>query len=173
MEGDTLDLYTVKDVQIVRELLLKEQGGLDLITHLLIPPKQACLDHRHDDEQLVRGVLHRQSNAVLGKLEGVWTRYLSYWYPYDLPTFLRQSADYLEDTERNPDRRYRHPNWQKKIRTMFNSLNASQMKQVLQHFNKEDGRNATERKKIFQEIVLNRAYNYDMIRTVINEVKGE
>lgn len=167
----TEDLYNTKDTARIRELLLKEQNGLDLLTGLPIPEKQAVTDHKHDDEQFVRGILHRQSNASLGKLEGIWTRYLSYWYPYDLPTFLRQSADYIEKFDKEPDTRYRHPNWQKKIRTMFNSLNASQMKQVLQHFNKPDGRNIQERKKLFNEIVLDRAYGFCYIRDVINQVK--
>jgi len=165
------DLYTVKDVQRVRELLLKEQHNLDLITHLLIPPKQACLDHRHDSEQLVRGVLHRQSNAVLGKLEGVWTRYLSYWYPHDLPTFLRQSADYLEDTERNPDKRYRHPNWIKKVKTFYNSLNAKQQNQVLAKLNSPEGSNPAKRKELFSKVILQRELGYDKIQSVIQQVK--
>jgi len=165
------DLYTVKDVQRVRELLLKEQHNLDLITHLLIPPKQACLDHRHDSEQLVRGVLHRQSNAVLGKLEGVWTRYLSYWYPHDLPTFLRQAADYLEDTERNHDKRYRHPNWIKKVKTFYNALNAKQQNQVLVKLSSPEGSNPVKRKELFAKVILQRELGYDKIQSVIQQVK--
>lgn len=167
----TTDLYNTKDTTRIRELLLKEQEGLDLLTGLPIPEKQAVTDHKHDSEQFVRGVLHRQSNASLGKLEGIWTRYLSYWYPYDLPTFLRQSADYIEKFDKEPDTRYRHPNWQKKVRTLFNSLNSSQMKQVLKHFNKPEGNNLAERKKLFNEIVLDRNCGYDIIRNVINQVK--
>lgn len=168
----TEDLYTVKDVQRVRELLLKEQNGLDLITNLIIPQKSACLDHVHNDEQLVRGVLHRQSNAVLGKLEGVWTRYLSYWYPHDLPTFLRQAADYLENTERNPDKRYRHPNWIKKLKTMFNALNASQQNKVLEKLGVPQGSNPSKRKEIFAKVILDREKGFEYIRGVIDTVKG-
>ncbi len=64
----TEDLYSVSDVKRVRELLLKEQGGLDLLTKLEIPCKMAVLDHKHDINQFVRGVLHRQCNVVLGKI---------------------------------------------------------------------------------------------------------
>lgn len=161
------DLYTVKDVQRVRELLLKQQDNLDACTLLEMPPKQACLDHVHNDEQFVRGVLHRQINSYVGKLENNFVRMLAWWYPNDLPTFLEQAADYL----RREPLPYRHPNWQKKIRTMFNKLNSKQMKLVLEHFGKSDGKNLTERKKIFAEIVLQRDLGYDTIRTVIDQTK--
>lgn len=167
----TEDLYTVKDVQRIRELLIKEQNGLDLLTGLPIPEKQAVTDHKHDDEQFVRGILHRQSNASLGKLEGIWTRYLSYWYPYDLATFLRQSADYIEKFDKEPDTRYRHPNWQKKLKTMFKALNASQQNEVLVKLGSSQGSNPAKRRELFSKIILNRSLNYDTIRSVINEVK--
>ena len=72
-------LRSPKDVQQVREQLLKEQGGIDAITGLEIPPKQAVLDHCHET-QFVRAVASRQSNAALGKLENVYARYLKWWY---------------------------------------------------------------------------------------------
>ena len=61
-------LYTTKDVQKVREQLYKEQEGIDPITGLTIPEKQKVLDHDHSNHY-VRAVLHRQTNAVLGKIE--------------------------------------------------------------------------------------------------------
>lgn len=165
----TEDLYNVKDVQRIRELLLKEQNGLDLLTGLPIPEKKQVLDHRHDDEQFVRGVIHRNTNSALGRIENTWLRDLSWWYPFSLSEFLRKTADYLE---RTVDTRYRHPDAiNKRLKTMFNSLNASQMKQVLQHFDKPDGKNLQERKKIFNEIVLDKSQSYDIIRNVINQVK--
>lgn len=167
----TEDLYTAKDTTRIRELLLKEQEGLDLLTGLPIPEKQAVTDHKHDSEQFVRGVLHRQSNASLGKLEGIWTRYLSYWYPYDLPTFLRQAADYIEKFDKEPDTRYRHPNWQKKVKTEFNKLNATQQNQVLVALGSTEGSNPSKRKELFAKIVLTRGIGYDTIRNVINDVK--
>jgi hypothetical protein len=169
----TTDLYNTKDTTRIRELLLKEQEGLDLLTGLPIPEKQAVTDHKHDSEQFVRGVLHRQSNASLGKLEGIWTRYLSYWYPYDLPTFLRQAADYIEKFDKEPDTRYRHPNWQKRIRTDFNKLSTKQMKQVLETFGKPDGKNLVERKKMFASVILDKSLGYDKIRQVIDKVKND
>lgn len=166
----TEDLYTTNDTKRTREFLLKEQQGLDLLTGLPIPDKQACLDHKHNDECFVRGVLHRQSNACLGKIENLYVRYLSYWYPHDLQTFLRQAADYLDLPE---DKRYRHNSWVKRLKVLFNKLNSKQMKQVLETFGKSDGKNLVERKKIFAEIVLDRNLGYEVIREAIEKVKDE
>ena len=116
----TTNLYTSKDVQKVRDQLTKEQDNLDRLTSLPIPDKQHVLDHNHET-QYVRGVLHRQVNAALGKIENIWKRYLSTWYPGDLQMFLRQSAQYLELPD---DKRWYHPAWIKKIKTEFNKLNA-------------------------------------------------
>ena len=78
-------LYTTKDVQKVREQLYREQEGIDPITKLPIPDKQKVLDHGHSNHY-VRAVLHRQTNAVLGKIENLWTRYLSWWFTvFSLP----------------------------------------------------------------------------------------
>ena len=69
-------LYTTKDVAEVRTLLKERQSNIDPITGLDIPSKQHVLDHNHNT-QFVRAVLHRQSNAVLGKIENLWSRYLA------------------------------------------------------------------------------------------------
>jgi hypothetical protein len=161
------DLYTVSDTKRIRELLLQQQQGLDALTNLEIPQGKAVLDHLHDDEQLVRGVLHRSINVAVGRLENSFTRDLKWWYPYDLPTFLEQAAVYL----RKQPHPYRHLQWQKKLKVLFNQLSAKQMKFVLESFNKSDGRNAVERKKIFQEIVLQRDLGFDTIRSVITKAK--
>ena len=108
----TQDLYTPEDIRKVRQILLKEQQNKCLLTGLPITLSDSHTDHAHDSEQLVRGALHRHANMTLGKLENLWTRYLAFWYPHDLPTFLRQAADYLE---RKKDTRFRHSGWQKKL----------------------------------------------------------
>lgn len=161
------DLYTTKDVQRVREFLLKQQDNLDACTLLDMPHKQACCDHVHDDEQLVRGVLHRQVNSYIGKLENNYVRMLGWWYPNDLPTFLEQAADYL----RRKPLPYRHPNWIAKIKTMFNSLNAKQQDQVLITLGSQVGKNSKERKELFAKVVLTRTLGYSIIKVVINQVK--
>lgn len=161
------DLYTVKDVARVRELLLKQQNNLDACTLLEMPIKQACLDHMHDDEQLVRGVLHRQVNSYIGKLENNFVRMLGWWYPNDLPTFLEQAANYL----RREPLPFRHPHWQKKVKTLFNSLSASQQNEVLSQLESPQGSNPAKRKELFSKIILTRTLGYETIRDVINQVK--
>ena len=164
----TRSLYSTKDVQEVRQLLTQEQRGLDRLTGLLIEDKQYCLDHCHSTMK-VRGVLNRQSNSALGVFENVYKRYLGYWYPHDLQTFLRSSADYLDKKE---DTRYYHPAWQKKIVTLFNRLTTKQQDTVLQYFNQPKGSNSVQRKESFKKVISDKSLGFDVIRNVILQVKG-
>ena len=53
------------------------------------------VDHCHDTGE-IRGVLHRQSNAFLGKVENAWKRYACRSANVSLPEALRRMADYIE-----------------------------------------------------------------------------
>lgn len=53
------------------------------------------VDHCHQSGE-IRGVLHRQSNAFLGKVENAWKRYASSSSEVPLPEALRRMADYIE-----------------------------------------------------------------------------
>jgi hypothetical protein len=162
----TIDLYTTKDVQQVREQLLLEQDGYDVLTLSKVLPKQACLDHNHNT-LLVRGVLNRQSNAALGKLEGVYTRYLKHWYHGSLSNFLRQAAEYLE---RPDDTRWRHPHFLKKLKTAFNKLPEGDKSKVLKDLGYDDGKNGKERKDIFSKVILDRSLGYEKINDILKGV---
>lgn len=164
----TVDLYNTADVKKVREQLTKEQKNKCAVTGLDIPTKQHVLDHAHDDTQFVRGVLHRQVNAFAGKAENAYTRLIAWWYPNDLPTLLRECADYLE---KQPDGRYRHNGWIKKINTEFNKLKEAHKDVVLVALGQTKGKNGVERKKLFQKAVLTREFTYDTIRALILELK--
>ena len=164
---EPLHLYSPKDVAKVREKLYNEQGGKDALTGLELPTDKLCLDHCHQS-QFVRGVLHRQVNAALGKLEGVHTRYLSYWYSGTLPDFLRQAADYLEKEQ---DTRYVHPGWLKKAQTMFNTLSEGDKRAVLEALGTSQGGNSTERKNLFKKALLTRKFSYEQVKTMIEERK--
>jgi hypothetical protein len=166
MTTPTIDLYTPTDVKKVREQLLIEQDGLCAITGLEIPPKQACLDHSHQTQK-VRAVAHRQSNAALGKLENIATRYLSYWYPGKLSDFLRQCAAYLENS--NEDRWY-HPGWIKRVKADFNKLNETQKKSVLSKLGQPEGNNTKERKELFGKVVLDRGLGFEKISSAIKSL---
>lgn len=168
MKPETEDLYTVNDVKRVRELLTEEQDNRCAITMIELAPKQHCLDHNHDETQFVRGVAHRQANAALGRIENLYTRYLSYWYPGKLSDFLRQCAAYLE---KDPDSRYRHNGWIKKVQTLFNSLSEGQKGSVLKELGLQ-GVNSKERKELFKKAVLSREYSYETLRGYCLEAKN-
>lgn len=166
MKQKTKDLYNVKDVKEVRELLITEQDGYDLLTLSKVLPNQQVLDHNHKN-LFVRGVLNRATNSMVGKIENAFNRYMKHWYTGTISNFLRQCAEYLE---RKDDTRYRHSHWQKVVKTEFNKLNEAQKKSVLLFFGTEEGRNAKERKELFAKIALNRDYGYEKIITTIKGV---
>ena len=163
----TTSLYSTKDITTVRDILNHEQRNNDRLTGLPIAPKQHCLDHCHKTMR-VRGVLDRQVNSTLGVMENAFKRYIGYWYPHDLQTFLRASADYLDLGE---DNRWYHSAWQKKIVTLFNKLPTKQQDEVLQYFHQPKGSNSVQRKESFKKIVTDKSLGFDAIRNVILQVK--
>lgn len=160
-----LHLYNPADTKAARIKLLAEQGGLDLVTGLPIPSGQAVLDHSHTT-QFVRGVLHRQVNVFLGKIENSYVRYISWWYEGDLPMLLRQYADYLE---RGDNTDYVHPGWLKASQTQFNKLSEGSKKAVLASLGSEAGVNSTERKKLFQKALMTRNWTYQGVLDIIRK----
>ena len=162
----TKDLYTAAEVKQVRQLLLKEQQGLCALSKIKVTLADTHCDHAHDDMQLVRGALHRHANLTLGKLEGLWNRYLAHWYPHNLQTFLRQAADYLD---RPVDTRWRHPGWHKKVKIAFNKLTALQQNNVLVNLGYDKGSNPKNRKDLFAKAVLDRNLGYNTILLVLTK----
>ena len=161
----TIDLFNPAEVKKVRQQLIKEQNSKCLLTGLPITLADSHTDHAHDNEQLVRGALHRHANLTLGKLEGLWLRYLSFWYPNDLSTFLRQAADYLD---RPKDKRWRHPGWQRKVQIAFNKLTVKQKDNVLNLLGcKVRCTNDTQRKLQFSKLTKDRNLGYNTILAVI------
>ena len=169
IEDGVEHLYTTKDVARVRDKLKKEQNGIDPITRLEIPDKQAVLDHCHDS-QFVRAVLHRQTNAVLGKIENAYIRYIKWWYDGTLSNFLRGCADYLD---KEHEQKYLHPAFIKKLQVQFNKLNEKQKQNVLSYFSEERGCNATQRKLYFKKFVLKRTHSMNEILEVIQKEKDD
>lgn len=162
---DPIHLYSTTDVAKARNALLQEQGGIDPITNLPIPDKQAVLDHDHKT-QYVRAVLHRQSNVVLGKIENLWTRYLAWWYTGTLAEFLRGCADYLE---KEHPKDYVHPKFQKRLQTDFNKLPEALKRSVLSSLGSPEGSNGAERKKLFQMVLKSKEHTFEHMQEVINK----
>jgi len=166
----TTDLYTSKDIAGVRTLLIKEQQGLSAMTGL--PLSSSCLDHCHSAEnhQLVRAVINSKENVALGRIEGLYARYVGYWYEGTYPEFLRLVADYIE---RGVDHRYRHSMWIAKISTMFFSLTTSKQDEILVKLGQPKGKNQKERKKYLQRAILSKKFGYTALRSMIELTKGK
>ena len=161
----TKHLYTPADVKKVREELLAEQGGVDALTGLPLSAKDAVTDHNHKTHH-VRGIIHRQANAVLGKIENMHNRYLKFWYNDTLSNFLRKCADYLE---RGDDKRWLHPGWLKATCSKFNSLSEPKKKLVLQSLGKPEGQNAVARKAAFKDALMSRQFTLTQVEHIIKE----
>lgn len=162
----TKSLYTQKEIKEFRDEQVKKQNGIDPITKESFK-ETIAQDHCHFSQNC-RGALNRNSNAFEGLVVNAYNRCLKWLTDVPLPVILRNLADYLEvDYSNNPY----HTGWMKRVKTDFNKLSASQMKQVLKHFSKPEGSNLNERKKLFNEIILTRGIGYDTIRSVINNVK--
>lgn len=111
------------DVQTLRTFLLKKQNGLCAIRGL--PIKSAVLDHQHEKGLKgtgnIRGVIDRDINIFLGKLENNCKRFnISL---EDLPTVLRQLADYIDkgDYINEDGHTFRHPSEKPKEKTVSKS----------------------------------------------------
>lgn len=162
-------LYSAIDVKKWRTALHKEQDGCDALTGLPLDSKDAVMDHNHKTHK-VRGVIHRQANAVLGKIENMWTRYLKFWYPGTLPQFLRQCANYLEKPELD---HIVHPGWLKGSLTRFNSLSEGRKRLVLMSMGLDEGGNASQRKEAFKKALKSKRYTLEQVNKVIDKYKEQ
>lgn len=169
----TRDLYSVTDIQEIRQLLAKEQGNKDMLTGTSLEGRRAVLDHNHDDEQLVRGVLSHEVNAFIGKVENAYKRHIKYWLDMPLEELLDLSSKFIHKTKHYPDYRFRHNGWIKKIKTKFNSLNAKQKQEVLEKLGLSTGNNDLVRKKLFADCIKSKKYTFEQLSNIIkNTVKG-
>ena len=163
---ETQDLYSAKDISVVRSILTKEQKGLSTLTGL--PLDQPVTDHLHDIEQFVRAVINSKENVALGAIENLYVRYVKYWYSGTYPEFLRQVADYLEAPV---DRRFRHSGWLNKAKVEFNKLSEGKKDKVLIDLGKSTGTNGAERKKLFAQAILNKDLGYNAVFDAIRKHK--
>lgn len=163
----TEHLYTLQDITRVRQHLLQEQKQLCKLTGMQIERTEAVLDHNHST-QYVRGVLHRQANAVLGKIENLWTRYLGWWYNGTLGQFLRQCADYIES---KPDTRYLHPGWIRRLNIDFKKLPEAKKRIVLESLGEKDAKNGIARNKQFLKAIKSKRFTFDEIGKLIKDTE--
>ena len=93
-----------KNLKKLRFKLYNKQNGICPLLKLKIPFKDAVVDHKHKTANeligvkgagLIRGVIHKSANALEGKILNNFKR-LGLPKYIDLPAFLRNLADYLE-----------------------------------------------------------------------------
>lgn len=153
------------DVNRVRKAIAESQDWIDPITkEKLVSP---CLDHLHDSSQQVRGVLSREINVLVGKIENTYTRNIKYWCDLPLPFLLRGIADYLEQEALE----IVHPDWKKKCMTAFNKSTAKKQDEVLTSFGYSTNlkSNPAKRKAQFKKLLASRSVTYGEI---MEEIKG-
>lgn len=168
MRKSDILLSTADDVNRVRKILAELQNDLDPITkEKLISP---ALDHLHDESQQVRGVLSREINVLVGKIENTYTRNIKYWCNLPLPFLLRGIADYLEQDALE----IIHPGWKKKVTTAFNKLNAKDQERVLKSFGYYVmlKSNPAKRKEAFKNLISSRSVTYGEILEEIRDGKN-
>lgn len=95
-----------KDLLELKRRLHEEQGGVCPLLEKEFPLEDMVIDHKHkkkadpagpNGDGLVRGAINRFANVIEGKITNNWKRTGLEYTDADLPTFLRNLADYLEN----------------------------------------------------------------------------
>ena len=94
-----------KEIRVLKEQLWLKNDKKCPVLGKAMPLDKMVLDHAHKrnaeayspTKGVVREALDKRANAILGKLENALKRTgLGYEEDFDLPTFLRNAADYFE-----------------------------------------------------------------------------
>ena len=85
----------------------------------------SVLDHNHDTG-MVRGVIHRQSNSWLGKIENSWKRFGS-CSNVNLKKALHNVCNYLDQGDLN----YLHPKGSKQLISRFSRYSKDEQIEIL------------------------------------------
>lgn len=162
-------LYNPKDVKRIRDEFVKRQNGIDPILKERFK-EVAVLDHCHSSQH-VRAALNRNCNAFEGKVVNAYVRCLKWLTDKPLSEILRNLADYYEDQERVMHKNPLHPAWIKRVNIEFNKLTEASKRKILKHLGCEEGANASERKRIFNKLVLSRKFTYFTLLEVLKHSK--
>ena len=113
-----------KELREFKRKLHEKQNNVCPLLNVERPLDGMVVDHKHklkanpagpDGDGLVRGAIDRFANALEGKITNNWKRMGLGKYT-DLPTYLRNLADYLE----NPpcEQKYIHPTEKPKVKKL-------------------------------------------------------
>lgn len=116
-----------KDIKALKERLWLENGKICPLLGVSVDLDKMVLDHIHklksedasEQKGTIRNAIEFRANAIEGKITNNWKRYFGAdesKHPIDLPTFLRNLADYLDDGayKDSEGNFYIHPNEVKK-----------------------------------------------------------
>ena len=106
-----------KDIKILKEKLFHQNDGICPLLGVPVPLEKMALDHIHKlnsepyakDKGTIRNAVEFRANSIEGKITNNWKRLFgadTSKHPIDLPTFLRNLADYLEDGAYCEDENY-------------------------------------------------------------------
>ena len=87
------------DLKEIRLKWHKENNSICPILKTQYPVEKMCIDHDHSTG-FIRGCIHLQANSLEGKILGAYKR-TGVSKLIDLPSFLRNLADYLENNMSN------------------------------------------------------------------------
>lgn len=150
-----------KDLSTYRENKHKEQNEICPLLGLKFPISEMVVDHKHklkadkpslENGGLVRGVIQFQANVMEGKISSGWKRYGLHKHGVSLPTYLRNLADYLENSITN----LIHPNEKPKVKKIQLSCYKKLVKAVngkykIPPYPKEGGMKLTKPMKVLFE----------------------
>ena len=106
-----------KDIKILKQKIHEQNNGRCPLLGVDIPLDKTVLDHIHklnsesyaEDKGTIRNTIEFRANAMEGKITNNWKRLFgadTSKHPIDLPTFLRNLADYLEAGAYSEDEMY-------------------------------------------------------------------
>ena len=106
--GRSMEKLKTKDIPVVKKEILSNQGYACMLCKVdmrKVESRNVCLDHCHRTGY-IRGVLCRNCNGVLGRLESLATRAKK---GLTHITWLENAVRFLRETSRAPAYEYIHP----------------------------------------------------------------
>ena len=105
---DNLKQLKQKDIKPMKEKLWKENNKICPLLGIEVELDKMTLDHIHklaseepsEQKGTIRNAIEFRANVIEGKITNIWKRYFGAdesKHPIDLPSFLRNLADYLEN----------------------------------------------------------------------------
>lgn len=125
----------------------RQQNKPDFCPILGIPlaEEDAVLDHDHKTGR-VRGVMHRQANVLVGKIENQYRRYMGKIQGLDLASVLENVAAWVQDDYSHMPL---HPKGVRSVISKFRNMPKLDQVSFLESVNVDPAGNAKERVKKF------------------------